>query len=132
MVKGLTLFLAKAGDTPDKISGPCTDRLTLVPDFRIFRQLIDLSGQTPLGQETLSAKPSLTVYWLPGPGCVDLLLETGVTARSIDRYGRPLTFIRAREFQRIKIADDVHPHNKAIAAAIGSLPEDTIIILYWF
>ena len=131
MVKGLTLFPLRAGSRPDAISGPCTDRFTLIPDYRIFQQLVDLSGQTPPEQETISAKPSLTIYWLPGPGCVELLLENGITRRSIDRHGRPLTFIRAREFRRMKIADDAHPQNKAIAAALGALPDDTIIILYW-
>ena len=131
MVKGLILFPLKADDAPDRITGPCVDRLTMEPDYRIFKQLIDLSGQTPPGQDAITEKPTATTYWLPSPGCVDLLLESGITRRSIDRYGRPLTFIRTREFRRLKIPDDASKQNRAIAAAICGMPESTMTILYW-
>jgi hypothetical protein len=128
MVKGLFLYPLQAGEKPDRIAKPCNEVHAMYSSFSIFRQLIDLSGQTPPGAEEIKSKPRLTVYWLPEGSKPKLL---GMGERDTDDYGRRLTFIRAYEFRRLEVPESTDDSNKQIVARLSSLPEATPIILYW-
>jgi hypothetical protein len=132
MVKGLVLFPLMTKEQPDEIVGPCVDRLTFVPDDRIFRQLVDLSGQMSSQGALITEKTSVTVYWLPESSHVELLLvDQGLKHCTQDTNGRQLTFIRAHEFWRLRFPEDTDDKNKAIVALVAAMPESTVIILYW-
>lgn len=129
MVKGLVLFPLKGRDILDPKNAVGTDRLEMIPDFRIFQQLRDLSGKTLKDGTVIEEKPSVIIYFLPV--VVEILEKTGMAHRSIDRVGRPLTFVRASEFRRLKIPDDADQRNKAAIAFCGALEDGIPIVLYW-
>lgn len=128
MVKGLVLYPLQPNESPASAFGPCNEANTLLPDFRIFQQLIDLSGQTTPNGEEIKEKPTLTTYWMPGVFQPTL---AGVGECKTDGNGQKLTFVRVREFKRLVVPEGTESENKAIIAHIASLPEKTAIILFW-
>lgn len=56
--------------------------------------------------------------------------DDGIRFTEKDAYGAPLWYTTAKEFRKVRLSTDVSPRNKAIVAFIGSLPDDTPIILF--
>jgi hypothetical protein len=130
MVNGLVLFLLEKADVSDP-GNKAFMRLEMVPDHRIFSQLIDLRGQTLRGGEVTEEKPVITATLIPD-GIIFNLLEDGkIMPRATDRRGKPLTFIRAREFLRLRVLAGTEETNKDIIETCKALDGSTPVVLYW-
>lgn len=103
------------------------NRLVLETEFKIFRQIRDLTsfGDEELSLERITPKP------LPANHRLAVYEDEGLQKTFNDSYDDRLTYLQAGEFAKITLFDDTSIINKAIISFLITLPKDTMIILYW-
>jgi hypothetical protein len=99
----------------------CGDRLRFDEDHSVFLQINGFDGKT---------KPTIKVEKLPAALWVETYEEGGIHKSRTDRSGAEITFAYAYELKKLDVSKST-PKNKAIVAFIGSLPDDTPVLLFW-
>ncbi len=130
MVKGLVLFLLGNNN----VLAPENEafvRMEIVADYRIFRQLTNLNGETPEGGEPITELPRITATYIPDGIKFGLFENDAIVPRDLDGNGNRLTFIRAHDLLRLQVPNDTHERNKDLIAMCTEFDGGTPVVLYW-
>jgi hypothetical protein len=119
----LTLLPQRLMDKTDEKLLHCYNRLELVRDYDLF-QLIGETGRSPL-KTMIKPKP------VPSNWKVELYGESGLYEVTADAYGDSLTYTIAGQLASLPIPDNTYDWNKSVWAFLRTLPESTIVILWW-
>ena len=57
--------------------------------------------------------------------------DEGIEIRTTNPYGEPLTFVRAKEFRKVKTDKTIGKWNLSIIKFLQGLPAETPVVLWW-
>jgi len=104
------------------------ERISFDRNYELFAQMGLTGVEDEAGNDIVAVMEDSPV---PEGKRVEVYGDEGIEVCTTTPYGDPLTFVRAKEFRKVKTDKTIGKWNLAVIRFLRALPPETPVVLWW-